>query len=106
MSEIFKKSNPMTVEIIKRDDLTEVHSEIHVSAIDVDDHFGAILLFSKSSEKLTKRENLILSAPDLYKALKSIVDYWDNPQKGSLQEHINHSLKIAQEAIDKAESNE
>jgi hypothetical protein len=45
---------------------------------------------------------LIAAAPDLLEALKSIVDYWNTQQKGSMNDHITHSLKLAEAAIKKA----
>ena len=48
--------------------------------------------------------NLFTAAPEMLKALQSIAEYWNTPQKGnlSLNDHVEHSLKLAEEAINKA----
>ena len=50
----------------------------------------------------TEKAKLIAAAPDLLEALQSIVKYWNTPQQGSMNDHIDHSLKLAQAAIEKA----
>jgi len=45
---------------------------------------------------------LIQAAPEMFEALKSIVEYWNNPQKGSLNDHVAHSLQLAELALNKA----
>ena len=47
---------------------------------------------------------LIAAAPEMFEALKSIVEYWETPKTGSLHDHILHSLEIAESAIKKATS--
>lgn len=39
---------------------------------------------------------------ELLEALKSITYYWNTPNKGSLNEHVEHSLKLAEQAIKNA----
>jgi hypothetical protein len=46
--------------------------------------------------------NLMSAAPDLLEACKSIQEYWNTPQAGSLNDHIEHSLKLIESAIKKA----
>lgn len=45
---------------------------------------------------------IIAAAPDMLQALQSIVDYWNTPQKGSMNDHMNHIFEIAEKAIKKA----
>ena len=56
----------------------------------------------KISEEVHANARLIASAPNMFEALQSIIDYWNTPQSGSINDHINHSLKIAEKAIKKA----
>ena len=64
------------------------------------DYYGGALI----AESIMKRDDakLIAAAPDLLAALQCIVDYWNTPKKGSLNDHISHSLKLAEAAIKKA----
>lgn len=58
----------------------------------------------KEVKEMKANAQLIAAAPEMLKALQSIVDYWNTPQNGnlSLYDHIRHSLKLAEEAINKA----
>lgn len=72
------------------------------------DYRGAIICkMDYNSGVPTKKQalanaRLIAAAPDMFEALKSIIDYWNNSQKGSMNDHIEHSLKLAEAAIKKA----
>jgi hypothetical protein len=61
-----------------------------------------INFFGKGSIEASANAKLIAAAPEMLQALQSIIEYWDNPQKGSLNDHIEHSLKIAELVIKKA----
>lgn len=64
------------------------------------DYYGGYLVCeSVGSLEMAK---LIAAAPEMLDALRSIVNYWNSPNKESLSYHINHSLIIAAEAIKKA----
>jgi hypothetical protein len=58
--------------------------------------------YEKEKEEILSNMKLYAAAFEMFLALKSIVEYWDNPQKGSLNDHVEHSLKIAELAIKKA----
>ena len=47
---------------------------------------------------------LIASAPDMYNALESIINYWNTPQKAtlSMENHFEHIIEIAEKALKKA----
>lgn len=45
---------------------------------------------------------LMATAPRMLEALISIVNYWNTPQRGSINDHINHSLNLAEKVIDEA----
>lgn len=81
-------------------------SDIHPNSHNVDHSFeGAhIAEIAARSEESLANAQLIAAAPELLKALQSIVDYWNTPQNGnlSLYDHIRHSLKLAEETINKA----
>ncbi|SFK99040.1 hypothetical protein SAMN05216357_11040 [Porphyromonadaceae bacterium KH3CP3RA] len=64
------------------------------------DEYGGYLI----CESIGNRDDaqLITAAPEMLEALQSIVGYWNTPQKGSLHQHLMHSLDLAQKAIDKA----
>jgi hypothetical protein len=55
-----------------------------------------------TAEEAESNKKLIASAPDMFEALQSIVDYWNTPQKGSMNDHIAYSIKLAESAIKKA----
>lgn len=57
-----------------------------------------------SGEEVDANASLIVAAPELLKALLSITEYWNTPQESnlSLNYHIEHSLRLAKKAINKA----
>lgn len=81
-------------------------ADLHPNSHNVEHSFeGAhIAEIAARSEESLANAQLIAAAPELLKALQSIVDYWNTPQNGnlSLYDHIRHSLKLAEEAINKA----
>ena len=81
----------------------------HVIGTEIIDQNGYIIAECDLSEKVTignKKANakLIAAAPELLEALKSITEYWDtaNNDNLSLHDHVRHSLKLAESAINKA----
>lgn len=65
-----------------------------------------VIAFIQNGEKWNEEQiataKLIAAAPDLLEALQIIVEYWNTPQEGSMNDHIDHSLKLATAAIKKA----
>ena len=82
--------------------VTEVHTPDkhcnHLAYCHDGTHWGEDIEVAKANA------HLIAAAPEMLKALQSIVEYWNTPQKGnlSLNDHVEHSLKLAEEAINKA----
>jgi hypothetical protein len=81
-------------------------SNLHPNSHNVEHSFeGAhIAEIAARSEESLANAQLIAAAPEMLKALQSIVEYWNTPQKGnlSLNDHVEHSLKLAEKAINKA----
>jgi len=72
--------------------------------VDVADGLSGICVMSEwmPKEEMEANAKLIAAAPELLAALLSITEYWITPQKDSLTQHIEHSLKLAEKAIKKA----
>ena len=57
------------------------------------DTYTDTIIGTKSNEESVTIDiantKLIAAAPELLEALESITDYWESPQKGSLNDHVN-----------------
>lgn len=87
-------SNIVTDEKTERARYSEENFESELS------YYGGYLICESVCKEADAK--LIAAAPELLQALQSIAEYWDNPQKGSLNDHIENSLKMAELAIKKA----
>lgn len=66
------------------------------------EYYGGYLICESIGNK--EDAQLIATAPELLEVLQSIIKYWSTPQnnKLSLNDHVEHSLKLAKQAVDKA----
>lgn len=81
----------------------DTYSNLWKQKISYNDHFYQYVM-GRTEEEVIANANLIAAAPLMLKALQSIAEYWNTPQKGnlSLNDHVEHSLKLAEEATNKA----
>ena len=70
-----------------------------ISGSEHTEHYGGHLVAESIAPK---NRAIIAAAPEIFKSLNSIVEYCNNPQKGSLNDHVAHSLQLAELALNKA----